>query len=50
MFGTIDRMRVKEGMGSALDHPSKKFREPTKLLESEPEWLDGDVVRTAHIH
>ena len=97
MFGTIARMHVKKGMGSALDQLSKKFearhvdgwmstniyrsndpdeywisvvfrdetsykknaddpvqdqwfREMMKLLESEPEWHDGEVVHTAHTH
>lgn len=98
MFGTVARMRVKEGKGPALDELSKKFEarhvdgwlstniyrsksdpreywiavvfrdeasykrnasdpvqdkwfgELMKLLESEPQWHDGDIVHTAHTH
>jgi quinol monooxygenase YgiN len=98
MFGTIARMRVKQGMGSAVNDLSKKFEsrdvdgwlstniyrstddpqeywisvvfrdrasyqknadDPVqnawfedllKMLESEPEWHDGEVVHSAHTH
>jgi len=26
------------------------FREFMSLLESEPEWHDGEIIRTAHTH
>ncbi len=37
---------------SNADDPiqDKWFRELMQLLESEPEWHDGDVVHTAHTH
>ena len=59
MIGTVARMRVKHLDGSALLDLSKDFDDPVqsqwfgqlvKLIESEPEWHDGDVVHTAHTH
>ena len=57
MIGTVARMRALDG--SALLDLSKEFDDPVqgqlfrqlvKLIESEPEWHDGDVVHTAHTH
>jgi quinol monooxygenase YgiN len=98
MFGSVARMRVKQGSETRLEELSRRFearhvdgwmstniyrsrnapqeywisvvfrdeasyrknaddpvqdqwfRELMQLLESEPEWHDGDVVHSAHTH